>query len=161
MNPYASFLGNRNADEVIAATAGRLKELTQAIGPKRAQDAPAPGKWSVREIICHLADCEIVFAYRIRQALAEERHVIQPFDQDQFAKNYAAYDLESALAVFTSVRNWNVQLIRTLTPQQLAKAVNHPERGDMTVQTIVETMGGHDLNHLRQVENIAAKPASA
>lgn len=160
-NPYASFLGDRNPVEVISQTAGRLQQLTSKLGPQRVEQPPAPGKWSAREIVCHLADCEIVFGYRLRQALAQERHVIQPFDQDQFAKHYGANDLPTALAVFTSVRNWNLQLVRSLSPKQLAKNVNHPERGDMTVQTIVETMGGHDTNHLKQVEAIAAKSASA
>jgi hypothetical protein len=160
-NPYASQLGDRNPVEVISATAARLNELTQTLGPQRVEKSPAPGKWSAREIVCHLADCELVFGYRLRQALAEEKHVIQPFDQDQFAKNYRAYDLASALAVFGAVRTWNVKLIRALTPRQLAKPLNHPERGEMTVQTIVETMGGHDINHLRQLEGIAAKYASA
>jgi hypothetical protein len=161
MNPYASQLGNRNPLEVISATADQLNQLTRTIGAQRVEQPPAPGKWNAREIACHLADCEIVFAYRLRQALAEEKHVIQPFDQDQFAKPYRAYDLPSALAVFGAVRSWNVKLIRTLTPQQLAKPVNHPERGDMTVQTIVETMGGHDLNHLKQLEGIAARSTAA
>src|SRR5215831_18339494 len=129
MNPYASHLGNRNPLETISATGARLQELTRTMGAQRVEQPPAPGKWSAREIACHLADCEIVFAYRLRQALAEEKHVIQPFDQDQFARTYRAYDLASALELFKVVRTWNVKLIRTLTPQQLAKPLNHPERG--------------------------------
>ncbi|SRR5579884_2483038 len=161
MNPYASHLGNRNAVDVIAATPARLQQIAGSLGAERVSQSPAPGKWSPREIICHLADCEIVFAYRIRQSLAEDRHVIQPFDQDQFAKPYGFYDTASALEVFRAVRNWNLLLIRGLTPQQLAKGTHHPERGDMTVQTIVDTMGGHDLNHLKQLDAIAARNATA
>ena len=160
-NPYASQLGSRNAIEVISATAKRLDEIARSLGAERINQSLAPGKWDAREIICHLADCEIVFAFRLRQSLAEDRHVMQPFDQDQFAKPYAAYDTNSALAVFSAVRNWNLLLIRSLSPQQLAKVTTHAERGEMTIQTIVETMGGHDLNHLKQLESITARNAAA
>jgi hypothetical protein len=161
MNPYASQLGSRNPVEVIAATAKRLDQLAKALGSERVNESLAPGKWTVREIICHLADCEIVFAFRLRQSLAEERHVMQPFDQDQFAKQYDAYDTGAALAMFAAVRNWNLKFIQALTAQQLAKVVNHPERGDMTIQTIVETMAGHDLNHLQQLDAITTRHAAA
>ena len=158
MNPYASYLGGRDPLEVIAATPQWLGSLLQTLGPERAEQPPAPGKWSAREILCHLADCEIVFAFRLRQALAEEHHVIQPFDQDRFAASYRAYDAQSALAVLTAVRQWNIALIRTVGPDSLSKKLTHPERGEMTVQTVVETMSGHDINHLRQIEAIAARP---
>jgi len=156
MNPYASSLGPRESREVIASTAGRLRELLDSLGADGSSKSPAPGKWSVREILCHLADCEIVFAFRLRQTLAEPHHIIQPFDQDLWASNYAAYDAESALAVFTAVRDFNLKLIASLPPDAFSKPVTHPERGTMTLENIVETMGGHDLNHLGQIEKIAA-----
>ena len=155
-NPYASHLGNRNPQEVIAATPGRLDGLFNKLGAKGAEQSLAPGKWSARQILCHLADCELVFGFRLRQALAEDHHVIQPFDQDQWAKNYATPETRAALAVFTSVRNWNLALIRNATPQMLSKKITHPERGEMTFQIIVETMAGHDLNHMKQLETIAS-----
>ncbi len=124
------------------------------MGETRADQAPAPGKWSVREILCHLADCEIVFAYRLRQILAEPHHVIQPFDQDIWAQHYCAYDAKSALAAFSAVREFNVKLISSIPPEAFAKPVTHPERGTMTFENVVETMGGHDLNHLEQIEKI-------
>lgn len=156
MNPYASSLGTRDPLQTISSTAARLRELLDSLGPARADKPPAAGKWSAREILCHLADCEIVFAYRLRQTLAEPHHVIQPFDQDLWATNYAAYNAESALAVFTAVRDFNVKLIASLPADAYSKPVSHPERGTMTFQTIVETMGGHDLNHIGQIEKIAA-----
>jgi hypothetical protein len=155
-NPYAKFSGSRQAREVIAATAGRLQSLLGTLGAERAGRPPAPGKWSAREIICHLADCEIVFAFRLRQALAEDSHVIQPFDQDRWALQYDSMDGASAMAVFSAVRSWNVRLIAAMRPEQLARKLTHPERGEMTVEVVVETMAGHDLNHLAQIEGIAA-----
>src|SRR5215831_2169130 len=104
MNPYASHLGDRDPMQVIASMPKRLESLMAFLGRKGADRSPAPGKWSAREILCHLADCELTFGFRLRQTLAEPHHVFQPFDQDQWAKTYRAYDVASALAVFSSVR---------------------------------------------------------
>ena len=155
LNPYAKFLNGQEPVAVIGATAGRLKALAQTIGPARITVAPAPGKWSARDILCHLADCEIVFAFRLRQVLAEDHHVIQPFDQEKWAARYAGIDANEALATFSLLRRWNLLLIEAALPQHAAKPLTHPERGNMTFLTIVETMGGHDLNHLGQLERMA------
>ena len=161
MNPYASYLGNRDPQEAIAATPQRLRGLLDTLGAAGAERSPAVGKWSAREILCHLADCELVFAFRLRQALAEPHHVIQPFDQDRWAANYAAFDAEGALAVFTAVRQWNLTLVRSLPPEAFSRTLTHPERGDMTFQVVIETMAGHDLNHLGQIERIASQAAGS
>jgi hypothetical protein len=142
--------------EVTRATPARLENLLQSSPPEKLTLAPAPGKWSVRDILCHLADCEVVFAFRLRQALAENNHVVQPFDQDNWAATYGHYDAHVALAAFSAVRQWNLTFIGGLKPADFNKALNHPERGDMTLQVVVETMAGHDLNHLRQVEALLA-----
>ena len=140
--------------QTIGETAERLRSLIGRIGADRVNLPVAPGKWSPREIACHLADCELAFSFRLRQSLAEDGHVMQPFDQDRWAANYAAYGADAALAVFSAVRAWNVALLRALPAEAFARKVSHPERGEMTFQTIVETMGGHDLNHLKQLEGI-------
>src|SRR5437868_4905570 len=150
MNPYASYLGDRNAVEVISVTARQLNDLASRLGPAGLAKSTAPGKWTAREIFCHLADCEIAFGFRLRQALAEDNHVIQPFDQEKWAKTYAAYDAAAALAAFSSLRNWNVEFIRKVPKNSMSKPVTHPERGEMPFHVIVETMAGHDLNHLQQ-----------
>jgi len=155
MNPYAKYLGNLDALEVIQTTPRELVRLLRAMGPERAGQAPAPGKWSAREIVCHLADCELVFAFRLRQTLAETNPVIQPFDQEKWAAAYGGYDVEAALAVFGAVRQWNLAFIRQAGPQALSLKMTHPERGKMTFQTVVETMGGHDRNHLQQIERLS------
>jgi hypothetical protein len=161
VNPYDAHLGDRDALEVIAATPRQLASLVDALAPESAERPPAPDKWSVREVLCHLADSEIVLAFRLRQTLAEDHHVIQPFDQDLWARNYGTYSIDEALAVFTAVRQWNIALIRRVIPQALSRTVTHPERGQMTFQTLIETMAGHSLGHLRQIERIVAQPAQA
>ncbi len=159
MNPYASHLGNQDPLQVIAATPARLNRLVADMGPQGAERTPAPGKWNARQIVCHLADCELVFAFRIRQTLSQDRHVVQPFEQDDWAKNYGAYSASDALALFSAARMWNCALVNSLDPEAFAKPLTHPERGDMTFRTLIETMAGHDLNHLRQLESLAALAA--
>lgn len=156
-NPYASHLAGKDPLEVIAATPGQLASFVRALGPERVEKKPAPGKWSAREIVCHLADCEVVFAFRLRQTLAEDRYVIQPFDQDKWAASYTAYDAPAALAVFSSLRRWNISLIHAAPADAFSKRLSHPERGELTFKMLVETMGGHDLNHVKQLEAIAAR----
>jgi DinB superfamily len=152
MNPYALRLGGRDPLEVIAATSGQLQRVAEALGPERLQQPLAIGKWSPLQIFCHLADTEVAFAFRLRQALAEDHHVIQPFDQDKCASTYMGYEARAALAVFSALREWNLILIRAVTPEALSKPVTHPERGKMTFRVLIETMAGHDLNHLQPLE---------
>jgi hypothetical protein len=158
MNPYASQLGDDDARAVIGQTAEQLKELIGRLGPERWKRPWAPGKWSAREIACHLADTEIAFAFRLRQALAEPHHTIQPFDQDAWSRPYSNLRVEDAVETFAALRRWNLALIDSLRAEAYSKPVLHPERGEMTFRTIVETMGGHDRNHLAQLEKLAAAP---
>ena len=160
MNPYAAFLGDRDPVQVIGATAGRLTGLLGTLGAEGCERALAPGKWSAREILCHLADCELVFAFRLRQALAQDRHVIQPFDQEKWAATYSVYRADEALAVFSSVRRWTLRLLEGAPAEAWPKMLHHPERGDMSFRVLVETMAGHDLNHLGQIETIAARSSA-
>ena len=156
-NPYAKFLDGKPPLEVIRRTAATLQALVMIADAGRLTRQPAPGKWSVREILCHLADCELVFGFRLRQIVAEDNPTIQPFDQDKWAKDYAKMDASQALSVFSAFRDWNLAFIRAVGPAALQRKVTHPERGAMTFQTILETMGGHDINHLKQVESLLAK----
>ena len=145
---------------VLSATAPRLNELARVIGRSRVDQPIAPGKWSPRQIITHLADCDLAFGFRYRQTLALDNHTVQPFDQDLWAKNYDAYYAEQALATLVVLRNWNLALIRTLTPEQLARPCQHPERGRETFRTLIEINAGHDINHLRQLEAFAKQVAA-
>jgi hypothetical protein len=155
LNPYAKFLNGQDPVAALRATPSRLENLAAMIGPTQLSHSPAPGKWSPRDILCHLADCEIAFAFRLRQTLAENHHLIQPFDQEKWAAPYSDISATDALAAFAALRHWNLLLIEKSLPVHANKLVSHPERGAMTFSTIVETMGGHDLNHIGQLERIA------
>ncbi|MFZ0747517.1 MAG: DinB family protein [Terracidiphilus sp.] len=154
LNPYAKFLDGTPLEVVLASTPAALTEIINTIGPEKTTAPPAPGKWSPAEIACHLADCELAFGFRIRQTLAEENHVIQPFDQEKWAAAYSRIPVAQALAAFAALRNWNLLLINNALPEAATKLVTHPERGAMTFQHIVETMAGHDLNHLAQLKKL-------
>jgi hypothetical protein len=154
MNPYAAYLGDRDPLPVIAASPQRLAAQLDRLGPDGIERPYAPGKWNSRQVLCHLADTEIVFAFRLRQTLAEEHHVVQPMDQEKWAANCDAYGARAALEVFTAVRKWNLALLAVVPPAVMSKPVTHPERGQLTFGALVETMAGHDLNHLKQIECI-------
>lgn len=157
MNPYAAFLGSLNPRDVISATPHNLIHLSDRLGAGGFERSHAPGKWTARMILCHLADTEIAFSFRIRQTLAQENHTVQPFDQDAWASPYCspAFHAQTALQVFADLRGWNLVLLDSLDPGAYRRRLKHPERGEMTLETLVQTMAGHDLNHLRQLETIA------
>jgi uncharacterized damage-inducible protein DinB len=154
LNPYAKFLGDARPHDVLDMSAVRLARLIRNSDTAALSRVPAPGKWSIRDILCHLADCEISFAFRLRQTIAEKHHVIQPFDQGAWSSLYHKLDAHEALDTFTTLRRWNMLFIRAVGAEGEGKPVKHPERGEMTFQTIVETMAGHDINHLNQIENL-------
>ena len=125
LNPYDSFLDGRPVDAILAATPDAIAKCLKAIGPNRISQPPAPGKWSAAEIICHLADCEIVFGFRLRQTLADDGPTIQPFDQDKWAAEYSGIPAAEALAAFTALRNWNLRMIREALPRAAARTMTH------------------------------------
>ena len=155
LNPYERFLDGRALEEILGSSAAQIARVIEGLGPETSMVAPAPGKWSAAEIVCHLADCEIVFGFRLRQTLAEDAPVIQPFDQDRWAATYPGIPGGDALTVFAALRKWNLRLIGASLPDAAGRSVTHPERGTMTFLTLVETMAGHDLNHLAQLKRSA------
>jgi uncharacterized damage-inducible protein DinB len=154
LNPYSKYLAGRDPIEVIGSTPAELDKLMDHLPPSQLELRPPAAKWNAREIVAHLADCELVFGFRLRQTLAEDHPTLQPFDQDRWASRYANCDVSSALRLFTAARNWNLLLVSATDETERIRPVSHPERGTMTLWTIVETMAGHDLNHLQQIERM-------
>jgi hypothetical protein len=153
-NPYDKYLDGRSLETILASTSGALASTLAAISSERHTAPIAQGKWSPAQIVSHLADCEIAFGWRLRQILAEDSPVLQPFDQDKWAATYGSITASSALNTFTALRAWNLQLIKTVMPDAAMREGTHPERGRVTFQTILETMAGHDLNHLGQLTRV-------
>jgi len=118
---------------------------------------PAPNKWSILEILAHLADMEILYAYRIRQMLADKKPVIAPIDQDDWARNLGYMETPPAelVALYGLNRHHNLRLLRRLKPGDLDKGAFPPEyKKTVTVAEMVERMGGHGANHLEQIERL-------
>ncbi len=155
-NPYAGFLAGQDPVLLIKSFPHALSAVVARLSQAGMGLRLAPGKWTVSEILCHLADTEIAFSFRWRQTLAEDNHTVQPFDQDLWAPLYPAMAGEDALQTLLALRRWNVILLDRIAPADWKRPAIHPERGEVTFRTMVETMAGHDLNHLAQLEEIAA-----
>lgn len=151
-------LNGQSPLKIQAATPNKLGRLIGRASPGKLRKKPAPGKWSVAEIIAHLADCEVVTGWRIRQILGAPGTPLQPFDQDSWAAamHYEKRDARKSLAQFRAAREGNLELLKSLTPEQWKQHGLHGERGPETIERIVSMMAGHDLNHLGQVERLVA-----
>jgi hypothetical protein len=118
---------------------------------------PGPGKWSIAEILAHLADAELVVGYRLRLILASNGTAIQAFDQDAWAEtfSYNRRDPKTSLETFRTLRQNNLRLLTSVPRRLWENYGQHSERGKETVDHVMRMMAGHDLNHLQQLEKIA------
>ncbi|MDQ2870986.1 MAG: DinB family protein [Acidobacteriota bacterium] len=163
MNEYRDrllgLLGSQDPFAVLEATPRRAVDLHAQLGDWRISQPWASGKWTAREVFAHLADVEQGIGFRVRQIVTSPPgHVIQPFDQDLWAKPYRRLASRAAVRALVAMRAWNLSYFRTLEPRDMARAGLHPERGEESVETIIRMAAGHDLNHLAQLDTIAAIP---
>jgi hypothetical protein len=155
-------LGGQKPLKIQADTPKKLGRLIQRVSSAKLRKKPAPGKWSTAEIIAHLADCEIVTGWRLRQILGAPGTPIQAFDQDAWAAagHYEKRDARKSFEQFRVAREANLALLKSLTPEQWKHHGLHAERGVETIEQITCMMAGHDLNHVAQVERIVAAKKS-
>jgi uncharacterized damage-inducible protein DinB len=156
-------LGDRDPLLVLQETPAKLAELVKAQPAEALTSRPAPGKWSVTEILAHLADTEMVLGFRVRLMLGQPGVPIQAFDQDVWAA-FSRYDQILAAESLERIivdRRANVRLLRSLSPAQLQQHGMHTERGHETVAHVLNMWAGHDLNHRAQVQRILGKSAAA
>ena len=139
-----------------AAAPDMLASLVEGMSQEALDWQPGPGKWSAREIVAHLADDELVGAYRIRLILSAPGTPIQAFDQAVWARTgrYNATDLGMALELFRVLRRTNLALLRLLSPTEWEMSGVHAERGQESLRDIARYYAGHDINHFRQLESI-------
>ena len=151
-------IAGKNPLHVQRTTAKKLAGLLKGKTPAKLRKRPAPDKWSVAEILAHLADAEIVTSWRIRCILGAPGAPIQAFDQDAWATagQYAKRDARKSLEQFRVLREGNLALFKTLTPEQWKHHGIHAERGEESLETILLRIAGHDLNHLEQIEQLLA-----
>jgi hypothetical protein len=152
-----------DAIKVQKATAAKLKKAIHGLTPKQLKWKPEPGKWSIAEILAHLADAEIVGSWRMRLTIGASGTTIQPFDQDVWASAFAYgnRDARHSLELFRVLRENNLVMLKALPAESWEHFGMHLERGKETITHVVRMFAGHDTNHLRQVEGIASQLKSS
>lgn len=149
-------LGDREPLEVLAATAAALRRGVAGLSDEQLSAPEAAGKWSIRQVVRHLADTEIVWGWRMRLVLAQDRPAITGFDQDAWAGRlrYNTAPVEDALEEFAALRHTHLRLLASTTAADRARVGVHAERGEESVAHMMKMYAGHDLLHLRQIERI-------
>ena len=156
-NPYGQALGDRDTMRALADTPERLRAIAERMTPAQFAGSYAPGKWSVQQLFLHLAQTELAFSMRVRMAITREGYVVQPFDQDDWLRREPESGGLEAARAYYALREFNLPLYRSLTPAERARRLHHPERGDMCVEWILESLAGHELHHLAHVETVAGR----
>ena len=133
-----------------------LAALVKDFSTEQLDRRPSPNKWSIREIVAHLADDELVGAYRIRLILSSPGTPIQAFDQDVWARTgrYGTIDINDSLTLYRTLRFANLKLLQSLTAEEWNLSGVHAERGIESLRDIAAYFAGHDINHFQQIEAI-------
>jgi uncharacterized damage-inducible protein DinB len=144
---------------VLRATPRTLAKRTSGLSRRALTRPPAPGKWSIGQILAHLSEIELLFGYRIRVILEQDRPRLLGMDQNVWARNsrYERLDPGQSLETYRALRRANVELLAGLSPRTLQRAGIHSQMGRVTIKRITELLAGHDLNHKRQVDAILRK----
>jgi hypothetical protein len=149
-------VSGRDPWEVLSSTAGRLRELTGGRTREELSQSSDPTRWSVTQILAHLADSEVVGGWRFRSILAADALPIGAYDQDAWATafKYADADPFDSIEVFEVNRRATLAVLRRVDPARHKNHGMHAERGKETIEHLIRLYAGHDLNHLSQIERI-------
>ena len=160
---YVQALGGLDPIESMHRVPKRLKKLVKDVSEKRLAARPQPGKWSIKEVVAHLADHEIVLGTRFRFVAALDRPPITGYDQDAFVARLGVdkTTTEELLKDFTSVRKANVRLLQRLPLEARTRVGIHSERGEESLEDMIVMYAGHDLIHLAQIERMLEEAAAA
>jgi len=142
--------------KVQSATNKKLARLIKGIPTAKLRKRPAPEKWSVAEILAHLADVEIVIGWRLRSILGAPGTAVQAYDQNAWVitGHYEKRDPRKSVEQQGVVREANLALLKSLSPDQWKHYGQHSERGQESIEHIVRMIAGHDINHIHQIERI-------
>lgn len=154
-------LGQRSPVAVLRETPTALARAVAGLTDAQLRRPERDGKWSIVQVLQHLADSEIVWAWRLRLVLAHDRPTIHGYDQDRWAERlrYAEADAEEALAIFAVLRRANLRLVTAASPAELARVGVHAERGEESVGQLTRLYAGHDLAHLAQIDRVRSAVA--
>lgn len=155
-------VGNSDPMAVLESTAAKIAETVKSLSDEQTRYKPSPDKWSIRQIVAHLVDSEMVLNSRVRWAASEPGKAIVAYDQDKWAatSRYPQIPVGQSLETFTVARKWMVQFLRQLTPAEREGYIQHEERGKETLAHLLKMIAGHDLNHLKQIAELAQASAS-
>jgi hypothetical protein len=151
-------LGDQDPVGILRATPAAVRQLLDTVPASILGRAEAPGKWSIREVVQHLADSDLVGGFRLRMILAHDRPPLAGYDQDLWATRlgYADVDARDAFEQFAVLRAANLRIWERLTDAELARVGLHAERGEESLGHLRRLYAAHDLLHLRQLERIRA-----
>jgi uncharacterized damage-inducible protein DinB len=155
-------VGTQDPMAVLRATPTALHRAIDGLSPAHTARPEKPGKWSINQVLRHLADSDIVWSWRLRLILAQDRPPLTGYDQDLWAErlHYAEADPAESLEMFAVLRRANLKLLERASPQELQRVGVHVERGEESLEHHRRLYAGHDLLHLRQIERIRAAVAS-
>jgi DinB superfamily len=153
--PYSRDLGDREPIAAIRASAGRYRQLLAGWTPPQFERTYAPGKWTARQILIHLAQSELALGTRARMALSTPNYAAQAFNQDEWMAKEQSLAAQDALDALLALMTMNRAFFEGLSPGDLATTLSHPEYGALTVEWILHQLAGHQIHHLRQLERIA------
>src|SRR5262245_14015507 len=133
-----------------------LSRAINGLSAAQLRQPERPAKWSIGQILQHLADSEIVWGWRMRQILAHDRPPLTGYDQDLWAErlHYDEADPDLALEQFDVLRRANLRLLERASPDELKRLGVHVERGEESLEHLCRLYAGHDLLHLRQIERV-------
>jgi hypothetical protein len=151
-----SFVGDDDPMTILADTPLRLSDLIMTVDPYLRARRPAPARWSVNEIVAHMADAELVTGYRLRMILTSNGTPIQAFDQDAWAArfHYEASDATQSAHLFAAYRSGTLNVLGRVDETLFDNYGVHEERGRESVRHLLRFYAGHDRNHLAQIERI-------
>jgi len=150
-----ALLGGRDPVDVLGATVAALHQLTDGVAADVLDRRPEPREWSVAEVLGHIWDAEVAMSWRARLILAADTPPLHGYDQEAFAK-LARPGFGELLAAFAAMRGPNLVMLRAVPAQSWQRYGVHSERGDVSLRLLVETAAGHDLAHLKQIEQTLA-----
>jgi DinB superfamily len=150
-------LGDQDPVAVLRETPHALQQFV-AVPEAIVTKPEEPGKWSIRDVVQHLADSELVGGFRLRMVLAHDRPDLTGYDQDRWANRlrYDEVDVHDALQQFIVLRRANLRLWQNLSADDLRRVGLHRERGEENLGHMRRLYAAHDLLHRRQVERIRA-----
>jgi len=156
-------LGDRDPSDVLREMPSALSRAIEGLSPQQLRQSEAPGKWSINQILQHLADSELVGSWRMRLIVAQDRPPLTGYDQDLWAErlNYRDGDPEEALERFSVLRRATMTLLDRATADDLERVGVHSERGDESLGHLRRLYAGHDLLHLRQIARVRGVVAGA